>query len=71
MRRVILTILGVLLTLGGILALGFAAAAFLHAVPAGAAVSQGEIGLYLPWYTVPGILAAALGLILLTFQRHW
>ncbi len=71
MRRVILTVLGVLLTLGGLLTLGLAVSAFLHAVPVGASVSAGEIGLYLPWYAAPGVLAAASGLILLTFRRYW
>ena len=71
MRRVILTVLGVLLTLGGLLILGLAATAFLHTVPVGASVSAGEIGLYLPWYAAPGLLAAALGLILLTVRKYF
>ena len=71
MRRVILTVLGALLTVGGLLTLGLAAFAFLHAVPVGASVSAGEIGLFLPWYAAPGLLAAALGLILLTVRKYF
>ena len=71
MKRIILTVLGILLTLGGLLALGFAVVSFLRTVPESASFSSYEIGLYLPGYAVPGVIAAVLGLILLTVRRFW
>ena len=71
MKKILLTALGVLLTIGGLAALGFAAAAFLRALPEGVPISPYEIGQYLPRYAAPEILAAALGIILLTFRRHY
>ena len=71
MKKILLTALGVLLVIGGLAALGFAVATFLRVLPEGISISTSEIGQYLPWYTAPGILAAALGIILLTFRRHY
>lgn len=70
MKQIFLTVLGAFCVIGGLTALGFSFVHYVNAVPMGASVSQGEIGLYLPWYAAPGVLSAALGLILLTFRRR-
>ena len=71
MNRTVITVLGAVLAIAGLAALGLSFAYFVKAVPVGASVSQGEIGLYLPWYAAPGVLAAALGVILLTVRKFF
>lgn len=71
MKRTILTVLGAILAIGGVAAVGLSFVHFVNAVPAGASISQEEIGLYLPWYAAPGVLTAALGFILLTVRKFF
>jgi len=70
MKRTILIVLGALLTVAGLVLFSFAIAYFIRNWP-GEMVSQPELGQYLPWYTLPGVLSAAVGIILLTFRRHY
>lgn len=62
MKRIVLIVIGILLTAAGLTAFGFAIAYYIrHHDPMG--VSGMNIGLYLPRYTAPGVLTAALGII--------
>ena len=70
MKRTVLVVIGVILTVAGLAAFGLAVAYFIqHDDPY--TVSRLEIGQILPWYTAPGVLSAALGIILLTFRNHY
>lgn len=71
MKRTVITVLGAVLVIGGLTALVFSFVHFVHAVPVGASIAPGRIGLYLPWYAAPGVLAAALGVILLTVRKFF
>ena len=69
MKRIVLTVIGVPLTLGGLVAVGFSIAFFIKNTD-GVMISTAALGQYLPWYFGPGIIAIALGLTLLTFRWH-
>jgi len=71
MKRVVMSVIAAILAIGGVAAVGISVVHFVNAVPVGASVSAGEIGLYLPWYAAPGVLAAALGLILLAARKFF
>lgn len=66
-----MTVLGLILAIGGVAIVGLSFVHFVHAVPVGVSVSPGEIGLYLPWYAAPGVLVAAAGFILLTVRKFF
>ena len=70
MKRIILTVLGSLLALVGLVAIGFSIAFFIKCTD-GVMVSTPALGQYLPWYFGPGIISIGLGLTLLTFRRHY
>ena len=70
MKRIVLTVLGALLALGGLAAVGFSFAFFIRSTE-GVMVSTAAIGYYMPWYFGPGIAALGVGLALLTFRRHF
>ena len=69
MKRIVLTVIGVPLTLGGLVAFSFSIAYFIKNAD-GVMVSTAALGQYLPWYFGPGIIAIALGLTLLIFRWH-
>lgn len=73
MKRTVITMLGAVLVIGGLTALVFSFVHFVHAVPVGAGenYSTGWIGLYLPWYTAPAVIALAAGLILLMVRKFF
>ena len=71
MKRIVMTVLGTVLAIGGVAIVGLSFVHFVHAVPVGSSVSPGEIGLYLPWYALPGVFVAALGIILLTVRKFF
>lgn len=71
MNRIILTAVSVILVLAGLAAFVFATIACAKAIPAGVAVSMYEIGQWFPWYGIVGIIAASVGIILLTFRKHY
>ena len=70
MKRIVLTVLGTLLTLLGLVAIGLSIAYFIKCTD-GVMVSTPALGRYLPWYFGSGIIAIALGQTLLVFRRHY
>ena len=71
MNRIILKAVSILLVLGGLAAFVLAVIAFVRAVPEGVAVSMYDIGQWFPGYGIIGIIAASVGIILLTFHRFY
>ncbi len=71
MKRIILTVVSVLLVLAGLVAFVLAVTAFANAVPEGVAVSMYDAGKWFPSYGIVGIIAACAGIIFLTFRRHY
>lgn len=71
MNRIVLKAACILLLLGGLIAFTLAVVAYARTVPADVAVSMYDIGRWFPGYGIAGLLCASVGIILLTFRRHY